>query len=112
VISLQYRPFEHTALASNYDITATFDCGGHAIKAKHNPSDADQVDEKGRLISESNARFIQDKVKEKTGLITLAITKPEKKQPPQPLNLSTLQQALSRRSQRTYAAFYCESQGH
>lgn len=79
-----------------YDITATFDCGGHAIKAKHNPSDADQVDEKGRLISESNARFIQDKVKEKNGLITLAITKPEKKQPPQPLNLSTLQQLCAK----------------
>ncbi|HGS5703808.1 TPA: DNA topoisomerase, partial [Vibrio parahaemolyticus] len=79
-----------------YDITATFDCDGHAIKAKHNPSDADQVDEKGRLISESNARFIQDKVKEKNGLITLAITKPEKKQSPQPLNLSTLQQLCAK----------------
>ncbi|PCD85918.1 DNA topoisomerase 3 [Vibrio mediterranei] len=79
-----------------YDVYANFDCDGHLIKAKYNPTDNDQVDDKKRLISESNATFIQDKVKEKPGLVTLAVTKPEKKLPPQPLNLSTLQQLCAK----------------
>ncbi|MGR5298463.1 DNA topoisomerase III [Vibrio mediterranei] len=79
-----------------YDVYASFDCDGHPIKAKYNPTDNDQVDDKKRLISESNASFIQDKVKGKNGLVTLAVTKPEKKLPPQPLNLSTLQQLCAK----------------
>ncbi|GAL27763.1 DNA topoisomerase III [Vibrio variabilis] len=79
-----------------YDVYATFDCDGHPVKAKYNPTDNDQVDDKKRLISESNASFVKDDVKGKSGLITLAVTKPEKKLPPQPLNLSTLQQLCAK----------------
>ncbi|EOV0110320.1 DNA topoisomerase 3 [Vibrio parahaemolyticus] len=79
-----------------YDVYAQFDCNGHSVKAKYQTTDDDQVDDKKRLISESHANFLQQKVKGQSGLVTLAVTKPEKKQPPQPLNLSTLQQLCAK----------------
>lgn len=79
-----------------YNVYAQFDCAGHAIKAKYQTTEQDQVDEKKRLISESQANFLIQKVTGKSGLITLAVTKPEKKSPPQPLNLSTLQQLCAK----------------
>ncbi|UJF17243.1 DNA topoisomerase [Vibrio sp. SS-MA-C1-2] len=79
-----------------YDIEATFNYQGRLIKAKHSPSEHDQIDEKKRLISESNAQFIVDAVTDNDALITQAITKPESKSPPLPLNLSTLQQLCAK----------------
>ncbi|AMF97011.1 DNA topoisomerase III [Vibrio harveyi] len=79
-----------------YDVYAQFECGENRIKAKYNTKESDQVDDKKRLISASNASFIQDSVTNRPGLVTLVVTKPEKKHAPQPLNLSTLQQLCAK----------------
>lgn len=79
-----------------YEVLAQMDIHGHSVSAKYQTKDSDQVDEKGRLISESNANHIALQAKEKDALVTLAMTKPEHSKPPLPLNLSTLQQLCAK----------------
>ena len=79
-----------------YDVLAQMTVHGHSVSAKYQTKDSDQIDEKARLISESNANHIALQAKDKNALVTLAMTKPEHRQPPLPLNLSTLQQLCAK----------------
>lgn len=80
-----------------YDVFASLDLNGLAVRAKYQTTDADQVDEKKRLISDAQARHIAERVSGQAARVTLAITKPEHTAPPLPLNLSTLQQICAKR---------------
>ncbi|WP_281546225.1 DNA topoisomerase 3 [Grimontia sp. SpTr1] len=79
-----------------YEVNAELECNGLTFSAKYIPKESDQIDEKNRLISEHNAKFISDATTSKDGLVTIALTKRELKAPPLPLNLSTLQQLCAK----------------
>ncbi|PMT78943.1 DNA topoisomerase III, partial [Vibrio parahaemolyticus] len=79
-----------------YEVFADIAIHGHAIHAKYQTKESDQIDEKNRLISEPNANHIALQADGKSALVTLAMTKPEHSKPPQPLNLSTLQQLCAK----------------
>lgn len=80
-----------------YDVEAAILIDGQTIKARYLPTEADQIDEKKRLISEAQAKHIADRVEKKSAIVTVATTKPENTKPPLPLNLSTLQQICAKR---------------
>lgn len=80
-----------------YDVLANLAMNGHQLKAKYQPTDSDQIDEKRRLISEAQAKHIADRVTGKEAVVTIAATKKEYAKPPLPLNLSTLQQICAKR---------------
>ncbi|EPR9285192.1 DNA topoisomerase III [Escherichia coli] len=80
-----------------YDVEAAILIDGQTIKARYQPTEADQIDEKKRLISEAQAKHIADRVEKKSAIVTVATTKPENTKPPLPLNLSTLQQICAKR---------------
>lgn len=80
-----------------YDVFASLVLNGLAVRVKYQTTDADQVDEKKRLISAAQARHIAERVSGQTARVILAITKPEHTAPPLPLNLSTLQQICAKR---------------
>lgn len=80
-----------------YDVFASLDISGLQIRAKYQTTDADQIDEKRRLISEAQARHITERISGKDVRVTVAITRPERTAPPLPLNLSTLQQICAKR---------------
>lgn len=74
-----------------YDIFAPLTINGLQIKAKYQPVESDQVDDKKRLISEAQARHIAERISGKEATVTVATTKPENTAPPLPLDLATLQ---------------------
>lgn len=80
-----------------YDVEASISIDGQNIKAKYQPTEADQIDEKKRLISEAQAKHIAERIENKSAVVTVSTTKPENTKPPLPLNLSTLQQICAKR---------------
>lgn len=80
-----------------YDVEASISVNGQNVKAKYQTTEADQIDEKKRLISEAQAKHIAERVENKSATVTIATTKPENTKPPLPLNLSTLQQICAKR---------------
>lgn len=80
-----------------YDVMAMLSIADHEVKAKYQTTDNDQIDDKKRLISEPQAKHIAERVTGKNAIVTIAATRPEHTPPPQPLNLSTLQQIAARR---------------
>lgn len=80
-----------------YDVQAALQINGNAVKAKYQVAEADDTDDKNRLISESQAQSIVERVTGKNATVTEANTKPEATKPPMPLNLSTLQQICAKR---------------
>jgi DNA topoisomerase-3 len=80
-----------------YDVFASLELNGHLVKAKYLTTESDQIDDKRRLISDAQARHIAERVSGQDVRVTLAITKPERKTPPLPLNLSMLQQICAKK---------------
>ena len=80
-----------------YDVYANIKVNGHQVKAKYQTTDDDQTDEKRRLISEAQANHITETVLGSDAKVTVSATKTENKQPPLPLNLSTLQIICAKR---------------
>lgn len=80
----------HTA-SYYYDVYGGIAINGHTVKAKYLVVDGDQVDDKKRLISESQAKHIAERIKDKKAVATVVTTKSEHTAPPMPLDLGTLQ---------------------
>ncbi|MBW5840010.1 type IA DNA topoisomerase [Yersinia enterocolitica] len=97
LINLRTLANQNHAESFYYDIFATLAINEHHVKVKYQTTDSDQVDEKKRLISDTQAQYIAERVLEKEAIVTMAVTKPENTKPPMPLNLSTLQQICAKR---------------
>lgn len=97
LVNLRTLANQNHAESYYYDVFASLALNGMNISAKYQTTDADQVDEKKRLISEAQAKHIAERVTGQAARVTLAITKPEHTAPPLPLNLSTLQQICAKR---------------
>lgn len=80
-----------------YDVFASLSMNGNQVKAKYQTTENDQIDEKNRLISETQAKHIAERITDKEAIVTIATTKQESTKPPMPLNLSTLQQICAKR---------------
>ncbi len=79
-----------------YDVIGQFKVDNESFTAKYQPTDNDIVDEKKRIIEESNALEIKKACGQESTVIN-AKTKPEKKAAPLPYNLSTLQQTCAKK---------------
>jgi DNA topoisomerase-3 len=79
-----------------YDVIAKLNFVGGEFSAKYQPTAKDNVDEKNRIIEESNALEIKSNCN-KDFVIIEAKTKAEKKAAPLPYNLSSLQQACAKK---------------
>lgn len=79
-----------------YDVTGDFKFENATVKAKLKPTDADNIDEKKRIIDEKNASAIKTLCESNQAIITGADTGLESKAPPQPYNLSSLQQKCAK----------------
>jgi len=79
-----------------YDLIGDFKSNSGNFKAKLLPTDTDIIDEKNRLIDESNAKSIKDNFTSESIVIS-AVTKPEKKAAALPFNLSSLQQVCAKK---------------
>ncbi|MBS0044833.1 DNA topoisomerase III [Shewanella sp. M16] len=80
-----------------YDISANVETKQGIFKTRHQPSDSDIVDEKNRIIDESNANNIIAATSGNNGVITDIANTTEKKAAPMPYSLSRLQQTCAKK---------------
>lgn len=80
-----------------YDISANFQSENGLLKAKYQPNDNDNVDEKTRLIDENNANSILTEINGKQGVISEVKNTIESKAAPLPYSLSALQQVCAKK---------------
>lgn len=79
-----------------YDLIAQFESSDYTFSAKLLPTDNDIIDDKKRIIDQTNASSIKDGFMAESVVIE-STTKPEKKLSPLPYSLSSLQQACAKK---------------
>lgn len=79
-----------------YDVSGQFALSGGHLTAKYQTTDNDLCDEKGRIIDPKSADAVKTDCEKQDALITEVQTKEERKAPPLPYNLSTLQQVCAK----------------
>ena len=88
---------QHHQKSYYYELFGQFDLGGHTIKAKLLPSEAFELDEKGRMISSLEVAATKEADTGAPASVDSIEQKTEKRQPPMPFNLSKLQIEASKR---------------
>lgn len=91
------REFEAHTKGYYYTVTGQFQIGDHAFPARYQITDADPVDDKGRLSDQAQAQAIATAVSGRPARIVSATTNAKEASPPLPYNLLKLQTDASRK---------------
>ncbi|GIU48824.1 DNA topoisomerase [Shewanella sairae] len=80
-----------------YDVVGTFNVNNGQVQAKYQTTPNDDIDDKKRLINESEANSIAAESLQQQAVIVNAATQETKAIAPRPFNLSTLQQLCAKK---------------